>query len=387
MLLTAPLIHNGFDFLPESTVIETTDDGTIVAIHDNVLEEDVITHEGILCPGFVNAHCHIELSHMKDLLPEHTGLIPFLQKIPSYRTQFTDEQIKAARHEAYNELWANGIVAVGDIANVTDTLDVRLLDKIHFHTFVECIGFTEQHARSRFEQSLAVYQTFATQQQGQALMRQSIVPHAPYSVSQSLFHLIDKHHPQSLIAIHNQESVAEDEYYKHKTGNVRDLLGGFGIDDSFFEPSGKSSLQTYTEWLNTHHPMLFVHNTYTKREDIEIARHRFKETFWCLCPNANLYIENRLPDVNMLRQCGALLCIGTDSLASNHQLSICAELVVLKKSFPHLPWSELLRWATFNGAKALDMQHLIGSLETNKKPGLLNITNLDTGIPAVQRIF
>jgi len=386
MLLTAPLIHNGYTFLPEGSVIETTDEGIIIAIYSDVQDNGVIEHPGILCPGFVNTHCHLELSHMKDMIPEHTGLIPFLQKVPTYRTQFTDEQIKVARHDAHNELLKNGIVAVGDIANVADTRDLRVLDKIHFHTFIECIGFTEQHAKARFEHSEAVYQLFARQQETSKLLRQSIVPHAPYSVSKDVFHFIDKHQPQSPISVHNQESPAEDEYYQKKTGGVRDLLGGFGIDDSFFIPSGKSSLQTYTEWLNMHHTMLFIHNTCTTREDLQVAQHRFSKTFWCLCPNANLYIENRLPDVDMFVHAGADICIGTDSLASNHQLCVLSELITLKKNFQHLQWEDMLRWATMNGARALDMQNIIGSFEEGKQPGIVNIRNLDSEQPQVQRI-
>ncbi len=387
MFLTAARIHDGYKFLPAGTVVEVADDGTILALHDSLLHEEVIAHDGILCPGFVNVHCHLELSHLKDMLPERTGLIPFLQKIPIYRTEFTDEQIKAARHEAYQELLSNGIVAVGDIANVTDTMDLRLLNKLHMHNFVECIGFTESHALHRYEEAVQVYEHFRSQPAEGKMLRQSVVPHAPYSVSPSLFKLIDKHHPQSIISIHNQEATAEDQYYREKQGTVRDLLRGFGIDDCFFEASGKSSLQTYTEWLSAHHTMIFVHNTYTSDEDIRVAQFRFENTYWCLCPNANIYIEGTLPDVAMLQRVGAQICIGTDSLASNHQLCILSELNTLKQNMPDLDWEVLLRWGTLNGALALNMQHIVGSLEQGKQPGILNIRNLENGMPDVHRIL
>lgn len=385
MLLTAPQIHDGYTFLPAGSVLETDDAGTILAVHKEPVNGDVIRHQGILCPGFVNAHCHLELSHLKGMIPEHTGLIPFLKKIPTYRNTFTDEQIKAARHEAHKELLRNGIVAVGDISNVTDTLDIRALSKLHFHTFVECIGFTEQHARQRFEAALSIYNSFAAQESAGKILRQTVVPHAPYSVSKAVFELMDKHQPQALISIHNQESPDEDEYYRYKTGVVRELLAGFGIDDSFFQASGKSSLQTYTEWFSPQHPMLFVHNTCTTEEDLLIAMNRFDKTFWCLCPNANLYIENKLPDVPMLMRRNAHICIGTDSLSSNHQLCILSELSTLKKHFD-LDWEILLRWGTSNGAQALNMQERIGTFEPGKQPGIVNIVNLNTE-PGVQRII
>src|SRR5580658_1874420 len=105
--LTANKIHNGRGWLPEGSVIEVADDGTVISI-SNKPNKEAVFYEGILTPGFVNVHCHLELSHMKGLVPEHTGLIPFLKNIPRHRNDFTEEQKKAARHKAYNELLQNG---------------------------------------------------------------------------------------------------------------------------------------------------------------------------------------------------------------------------------------------------------------------------------------
>jgi imidazolonepropionase-like amidohydrolase len=65
--------------------------------------------------------------------------------------------------------------------------------------------------------------------------------------------------------------------------------------------------------------------------------------------------------------------IGTDSLASNHQLSIAAELKTIRQHFPHIESAELLRWSTFNGARALGLDHILGSFEKGKEPGVLTI--------------
>lgn len=387
MFLTSSLIHNGNNFLPEGSVIELNEDGVVVAIHTDLQNDEVETYEGILCPGFINAHCHLELSHLKNKLPKYTGLIPFLQKIPSFRNEFSDEQKSTARKHAYNELIKNGVVAVGDIANVNDTLDVRVLDQLHIHSFIESIGFTETNARQRFEASQSVYQDFLNQTNNSKMLRQSITPHAPYSVSKSLFQLIDQYEKSSLLSIHNQESKAEDEFYQSKKGAVNDLLQGFGIDDSFFIPSGKSSLQTYSEWLSKEHQAIFVHNTFSKKEDIECAMNQFQKTFWCLCPNANLFLENTLPDVNLFLEADAEICIGTDSLASNDELSILAELATLKNNFAHLNWEMLLKWGTINGAKALQMEEKIGSIEVGKQPGIVHLNIENEQAPIANRII
>lgn len=389
MLLTASRIHDGKGWLPVGTVIEVADDGTILALHDSSKQEDAYWHDGILCPGFVNVHCHMELSHMKGAIPEHTGLIPFLQRVTFHRNDFTEEQKATARHAAYNELLQNGIVATGDIANGDETFDLRSLDQMHIHTFVECIGFTEEHAQQRFDFSRGIYDDFAAQQVKEKRLSQSVIPHAPYSLSEPLFRLIDAHNKNALISIHNQETIEETKFYADKSGAVNDLLNGFNIDTSFFRPSGKSSLQTYLEYFSPSHPFIFVHNTYTTKEDIIFAQDKMREVYWCLCPNANKYIEDRLPDMDLLLQEARNICIGTDSLASNHQLCILSELYTIKQQYPGIEWGLLLRWATQSGAMALQMQDRIGSIEVGKQPGILHITGLDDAAskPQVTRII
>lgn len=372
MLISATRIHNGKQWLPDGTVIGVGENGIITGLHNFSHDAEVKHFDGIICPGFVNVHCHLELSHMKGEIPEHTGLIPFLKQVAYTRNNYTEEQKSSARKEAFDAMLANGIVAVGDIANTADTLELRNDGKIHFHTFVEAIGFSET-PQQQFEQARSVHSIFKEQTSSQKTLRQSIVPHAPYSVSQQLFSLIDKFDENSLLSVHNQESKAEDEFYLTKNGAVRELLKAVGIDDSFFTPSGKSSLQTYLQWISGNHPMIFVHNTFTTTTDIEVAQTLLKNVYWCLCPNANLYIENTLPDIAMLAKHGNTICIGTDSLASNHQLSILAELQTIKDHYPNLDWETLLRWGTFNGSLALKMDDIAGSIEPGKQPGILHL--------------
>lgn len=387
MFITAQRIHNGVSWLPEGTVIEVSGDGTIVGVGKEPHCETV-HYEGVLVPGFVNVHCHLELSHMKGVVPEHTGLVPFLMQIPKLRNEFTEQQKAIARHAAFDAMLDNGIVAVGDISNTADTIDLRSQDKMHFYTFVEALGFSDAHASGSFAYALGVYEQLAAQSNGERILRQSMVPHAPYSVSSSLFRLIDAQGSSPLISIHNQESKEEDIFYKNGGGRVPDLLDMFNIDHSSFTPSGKSSLQTYLPWMSTRHPIVFVHNTCTQREDVQFAHQYLTKAYWCLCPNANKYIEDKLPDIDMFIGEGANICVGTDSLSSNHQLCIMSELYTIKEHFPDLSWEVLFSWATHNGAAALQMGEVIGTIEAGKKPGIIHITGLDTGNkPTVKRLF
>jgi cytosine/adenosine deaminase-related metal-dependent hydrolase len=89
-----------------------------------------------------------------------------------------------------------------------------------------------------------------------------------------------------------------------------------------------------------------------------------------------MYIEDTLPDISMLSKAGVHICIGTDSLASNHQLDIMSELCVIKQHYPNIGWEQLLNWGTYNGAKALQFDTLLGSFAVGKQPGVLLLSSL-----------
>lgn len=375
MLITADRIHDGRQWLPAATAIELDEQGQVLALHPGYTGTDAVHYEGIICPGFVNAHCHLELSHMKGLIPTGTGLMQFLKDIIFKREGYTEAQKTEGRHAAYTELYDNGTVAVGDISNAYETLDIRGRDQMHIYTFVESLGFTPARAEQFFAHASGVYDQFAAQAQGTKRLKQSIVPHAPYSVSEQLFGLIGAHKPGSLMSLHNQECPDEDQYYIDKQGEVSSLLQTIGIDDTAFVAPGKTSLQSYMDWLPHARPMLLVHNTCSRAEDVQYAQQRNPDVYWCLCPNANIYIESRLPDVAMLQEQAGTdhICIGTDSLASNHQLSVLSELQAIHKGFPGISWETLLQWATLNGARALQLDDVIGTIAVGKMPGIVQI--------------
>ncbi|WP_190277393.1 amidohydrolase family protein [Taibaiella lutea] len=373
---SASQIHNGKQWLPQGSVIAISDDGTVMDVlsENDIPAADIIHLEGVLCPGFVNAHCHIELSHMKGVVKEGTGLVPFLQSVVSERNKFTEEDKQAGIVSALKEMRENGIVAVGDIANGTDTLPYRTEADFHIHTFVEALGFSNENIEQRFAWPENVYRQFAAQQsvrEGQ-ILRQSIVPHAPYSVSEGMFKAIDGFDEGSLISIHNEETAAENEFYEEGTGQMFELYETLKIDAGFFEASGKTSLQTYLPWLAKSHPLMLVHNTFMNAEDVKVLKESGREFYLCVCPNANWYIEQRMPPVKLFMESGLPVCLGTDSYSSNHELNIWSEIECIQKYFPEIGLEILLTWATYNGAKALQM-NTIGLIEKGKRPGLVLI--------------
>ena len=354
----------------------TDADGVIIdLIEEQQAGEGIEKLNGIISPGFVNAHCHLELSHMKGLIPKQTGLVDFVLKVVNER-HFEETEILSAVEKAENELLQNGIVAVGDICNNTLTIAQKNKGRLQYHNFIEASGFPPSIAETRYKRALDFYNAYAA-----LFPFNSIVPHAPYSVSPQMFELINNFPNNNLLTIHNQETAAENEFFKNSTGDFLRLFKKMGIDISFFKPSGKTSLQTWLPHFIKGQTIITVHNVCTTEADIEFLKlpttNHQPQIFFCLCPNANLYISNTLPDVNMLMQQTDNIVLGTDSLASNNQLSILEEIKTLQKYFPHIELATLLQWATINGSVALKMDNMLGSFDKGKKPGVVLIEGTD----------
>ena len=370
--LTADQIFNGYELLPEGSVLILENNGTIVDIINQAeAGDDIERHFGMLSPGFINCHCHLELSHMRGKVPKHTGLIDFLLKIVVERTANTAE-IASAIEAAEHEMWQNGIVAVGDICNTTYTIAQKSKGNLHYHNFIEVAGFPEEIADKRFNAILDVYHEFS-----KISKYNSIVPHAPYSVSAGLLEKITSFFGNEIMTMHNQETLAENELYEKLEGDFLKFYQQLNISVDSFSSMGKSSLQHFLPYFNFNHPLILVHNVFTKQEDISYAQtiYNFENSplYFCLCPHANQYISNKLPDVNMFVNNEVNLVLGTDSLASNDQLSILEEIKLLQQHFPHITITEMLKWATSNGAKALKIDDRYGSFEKGKRPGVVLI--------------
>jgi cytosine/adenosine deaminase-related metal-dependent hydrolase len=375
---SADKIFDGYRFHTQSALI-TKEDGTIEGmIPISAAGNEVQHYEGILTPGLINCHCHLELSHLKDVIPPHTGLIDFLCSVVTKRgfnPEVIQQRIAAAEQEIYN----NGIVAVGDIGNTADTAGIKSKSNIRWQNFVEVLSFTDEKAEENLLHYKSVANTMAGQPKAGNQQRTSLVPHAPYTISPKTFQLINEATKNQIISIHNQEHPAEDELYKTGGGDYLKLFKIFGIDKSPFPVTGKSSIRSVLPYFNNGQTIFLIHNTYMPEEDIvwanEYATANGLKLVYCFCINANLYIENKVPPVDLFIKHNCHIVLGTDSYSSNWQLSIAKEIEAVQKHFPHIPTETILQWATSNGAKALQWDGELGSFERGKKCGISIISD------------
>jgi cytosine/adenosine deaminase-related metal-dependent hydrolase len=354
-------------------IIETTDDGTILGIRNTggqpVEEAGLEFHSGIIVPGFVNSHCHLELSHLAGLIPKHTGLSAFVSEVSNIR--LTDpEKIRQAAKEADRKMFLEGVSGAGDISNTDITLTIKQESRIRYHTFIEVFGLDKGMAASRLEQALQLEKAF-----NDAGLTRSITPHAPYSVGVDLWRLLSREHTLTgRISMHNNESQQEREILEHQSGAMAESFRRAGFDLTGIPDEATDVFKLLGKYLPDS-DWLLVHNTITKpRAEFY---NRKPGVYWVLCPRSNRYIENLLPDIEGFGSSWLTVCLGTDSLASNNSLSVLDEMKMIMESAPGIDFDPVLRWATLNGACALGMEKNLGMIEPGMNPGLVHIPVFD----------
>jgi len=362
-------------------ILELEDDGTILKLRaaDHISEEDQLEfYSGIIVPGFVNVHCHLELSHLKNQIDQKSGIIKFIEQVVNKRSHKTPDQ-KLIQNQLF-KMYQTGTQALGDIVNTKHSLKAKSESPVLVHTFVEVFGLNPDKSDLIWEKGIQLLKDFR-----KAGLSASITPHAPYSVSMSLWEKLAKHNEvlKFTISLHNQESRDEQEFIRHQSGPFAKSFSSMGIAREQFPGPEKSSPHLYSKLLPDFHKLLLIHNTFTSKEDIQFLLDQYpeKEIYFGLCPISNLFIENQLPHEILKNRTGLNLCIGTDSLASNLQLSIWDEIKTLAQVYPDISLEEFIIMASLNGARALGLDKQIGSFKTGKKPGVvllegINLENL-----------
>lgn len=369
--ITADIIHNGIRFLPQNTVIHVGDDlETIININDLKDNTPHIHFGGLLIPGMINAHCHLELSHLHHQFTKNMGLVNFLLDIIKNRTSKEIAEIKKSVAFWDKKMYEGGVVAVGDICNTIDTYEVKQNSKIKYHNFIECFGLKSENTKEILNKGIAIMQKLNESHPC------SLVLHAPYSINQALIHEIDIASIDKITSIHNQECAAENQLFENQSGDFFRLFEFFNSTIESNLLKGKSSLQSLFPMFLHQKNMILVHNTFSSKEDIHFVEQSGKKIYWCTCPNANIFIENKLPNIPLWDIMGCNIVIGTDSLASNDDLNMWNEISTIYNNFHSISLEKILSWACYEGACALGLNSTLGTIEKNKKPGLVNIRNI-----------
>lgn len=371
-------LFDGRIWHPQGTILVYDVQGRICDItRSHVGISEIQRREGLLCPGFVNAHCHVELSHLRGRIPRQTGLPDFLRAVITQRHAHSPAEeayIQERIADTLQYMWQTGTRSLADIVNTTLTLPAKqICSDLYIHNLIEQIGFDNPLCAEKVALFEGIAEAFA-----RAALPHSYAFHAPYSVTEAW---MQHRPPAGIVSIHNQECAAENALYEEGRGAFMELYAEMGIAHGHFRPPKTTSFVYYFPRLVPQaHRVLFVHNTCMRPSDIAYYRSQEvawqEKSFFVLCARANAYITGATPSTTLLDDVGDQICIGTDSLASNTDVSMLQEILFLQKTY-RVSVERLLYWATYNGARALDIVDRFGHFDAGKQPGILLIQGVD----------
>lgn len=375
--ITASYVYAEDDFKPiRNGFIEYDEtDGTIMRVGKCDVGE--VVSEGALVPGFVNAHCHVELSHLHGKFMKGTGMAGFIDQINALRDWAGRDRKQELVREWMDRMWDRGVSAMADISNDDSSFEVKSSHKMYTRTFLEVFGSEPEMCEGVMNDVTELNAVAAA-----AGIDAAPTPHSCYTMSPDLLSASARAGlAKGWISYHSQESQEEEDLLRTGTGAMYENRKRSGMSTP--PVTGESSLKyfisrlAYAKAAPYDEKILLVHNVCLQQEDIDAAMEVMNNVYWAICPLSNIFIHNALPPIPLMRANGLDITVGTDSLSSNDDLDMVKELSCIHVNFPDVPMSEILTWACLNGARFLAKDDILGSLTAGKKPGIVLLRNID----------
>lgn len=361
-------IKNGF--------VEYDDqDGRIISVGTCAEGEEVMP--GALVPGFVNAHCHVELSHLHKKFVKGTGMAGFIDQINALRDWAGREAKQKLVQEWMDKMWEDGVSAMADISNDDSSFDVKKSHRMYTRTFLEVFGSEPEMCEGVMAEVTALNAVAK-----EAGIDAAPTPHSCYTMSPQLLSASAAAGlEEGFLSYHSQESQEEEDLLISGSGAMYENRKRSGMSTP--PVTGESSLKYFIERLADakdapyDQQILLVHNVCLQQGDIDAAKKVMRNVYFAVCPLSNIFIHNALPPIELMRKNGLAIALGTDSLSSNDDLDMVKEMYCLHESFPQVPMQEILEWASLNGARFLKKDDVLGSIAPGKKPGLVLVSDID----------
>ncbi len=364
-------------------------DGCIVAVgpaHELSGGPLIDYENAVIVPGFVNAHTHLELSHLRGRVPPGPDLIDWLQRLMAIQKAEAPlrAQVQQAVRQGIAESLSHGVTAIGDITRHLSWSRTVLADsQVRAVSFAEvvsigrrrwrnvesstrCDGSVENGAMVQQEREEARRLPPFVPSSPRPFLRLGISPHAPYSVEPEVLRACaDQARVGGLpICIHLLESPHEDAFTRKREGPLAEYLRSLGVWDDRIPTSGCGPVELLEVYGLLGPTTILAHVNYAA--DADIARIAATGAHVTYCPRTHQAFGHPRHRFREMLAAGINVCIGTDSLASNPTLSVLDELRCIRRAHPDLSSDELIELGTIRGARALGLDGSCGSLAAGK---------------------
>ena len=316
--ITSDPIRNGY--------VDFADDGTVTGIGQMSGETGSTEfYNGILVPGFTNAHCHIELSHLEGKFREATGMSGFIDQINALRESAPAEERQKAMRRQFEKLYAEGVSAMADISNCDESFAMKSEGPMYTRTFLEVFGPEPADAPAAIADARKLVEKAAA-----AGLDAAITPHSPYTMSPDLLRMASAEGLNAgFISYHNQESQEEDDMIGFHRGPLYENYVNRHL--SVAPATGKPAVFHFLDQLQKVHPapfdehILLIHNTVAREDSIRAAESVLHNCTWVTCPLSNIFIHRAMADLPLLMSMGVRLTVGHANLSPHHLLTMSAQ--------------------------------------------------------------
>jgi cytosine/adenosine deaminase-related metal-dependent hydrolase len=336
----------------------------------------------IVLPGLTNAHTHLSLSALGGI-SRNSGFLDWLSRVAAAASEMTAEGVQASVQSGIEESWDLGTVLLGEITTRPEGTD-KLMEhgELAARVYFEFLGVTEDRARERFKAAMKC--ALDLKRVDRTGVLPGLSPHAPYSVWPDLWERTIAYSREHDLrwSTHFGEPPGEDMFLRRGEGPLREFMMAKGVWDDSFPIPGTSALELLEVQGAPDERALLVHGLHLDTD--EIARIAKTGASLCLCPRSNAYLGLPSPPIGALLAGGVNLCLGTDSKASNEDLSVWAEMRAIRQLAPEMAASRIVAMATLHGAVAMGMDHLAGSIREGLPARLVVVdaSGLDDEDPA-----
>lgn len=372
--VTAPPIANGIVVVANGGIKFVGSQQQLESLESpTVNDHETIQLDGVLIPGLVNAHTHLEFSDIPSPLGHQGISLPdWIKHVIACRQQQTAAEKAAAIQSGLAEIARTGTVAVGEIATqpFDDSVYLESEPQLQKTIFLEQLTTNADLIADRCTAAAA----HASRPSQSVRITHGISPHAPYSVHPKLLkRLTDIAIEHSApIAMHVAETREEIELLDSQSGKFVELLRGLGAWNPTAETNA-NSIDVVIEQLARSNRVLLVHGNYLTETQLQtVSQHNISIAY---CPRTHAWFGHSTWPLKLAIELGINVCLGTDSRVSNPDLNLLSELKTVAKLHPEIRSEVVLKLGTINAATALGIAATFGSIEPGKSANLCLISN------------
>ena len=331
-------------------------------------EQIVDLGEQALLPGLINAHCHLDYTCLRGKIPPPKSFTEWIQAINAEKANLSPQSYIGSINDGFAEATRFGTTTIANLTAFPELVS-RIQAPIRAWWFAELINVRDP-SRANEIVDAAVETLKSAEHWG-------LAPHAPFTASANLYRRCEEvaRLENALLTTHLAESSEEMSMFRDASGTLYDFLKEIGRDMSdcgvqtpvarFLEILGRGGSPNRPRAIEVNRPYLLVHLNELGESDFDLLGRAARKFSIVHCPRSHAYFGHSPFQFHKLRKAGLNICLGTDSLASNDDLSLFAEMRAFQKEFPKLPPDEIFRMVTLNPALALAKPHVLGRIGKN----------------------